>query len=99
MRSGPLSAEQLTRYERTGYLLADAMFDAVEIGLLLRSAKEDRALDEHSFAKEDGEGGQVRLSLWNHPGDGIYACSRGAGESSTPASKFSTTRSITTIPR
>jgi hypothetical protein len=72
MRQGPLSAEQLARYERTGYLLVDAMFDAEEIGLLLRSAKEDRALDEHSFAKDDGEGGRVRLSLWNHPGDGIY---------------------------
>ena len=58
MRSGPLSAEQLARYERSGYLLVNALFDAEEIGLLLRSAKEDRALDEHSFAKEDGEGGQ-----------------------------------------
>ena len=72
MRQGPLSAEQLARYERTGYLLVDAMFDAEEIGLLLRSAKQDRALDEHAFAKDDGEGGTVRLSLWNHPGEGIY---------------------------
>jgi ectoine hydroxylase-related dioxygenase (phytanoyl-CoA dioxygenase family) len=48
------------------------MFDAEEIGLLLRSAKEDRALDQHAFGKADGEGGQVRLSLWNHPGDGVY---------------------------
>src|SRR5208283_4390945 len=72
MRHGPLSAEQLARYERAGYLLVDAMFDAEEIGLLLRSAKQDRELDEHSFAKDDGEGGKVRLSLWNHPGEGIY---------------------------
>jgi hypothetical protein len=69
MRHGPLSAEQLAGYERAGFLLVDAMFDAEEIGLLLRSAKHDRALDEHSFAKDDGE---VRLSLWNHPGEGIY---------------------------
>ena len=70
MRPGPLSAEQLARYERQGYLLVDAMFDAEEIGLLLRSAKEDRALDAHSYGKDDGEGGRVRLSLWNHPGRG-----------------------------
>ena len=59
-------------YERDGYLLVKSMFDAEEIGLLLRSAKEDRALDEHSYGKDDGEGGRVRLSLWNHPGEGIY---------------------------
>jgi hypothetical protein len=48
------------------------MFDPDEIGLLLRSAREDRALDQHAFGRADGEGGEIRLSLWNHPGDGIY---------------------------
>jgi ectoine hydroxylase len=72
MRPGPLDAGQLSRYERDGSLLIPGLFDADEIDLLLRSAREDRALDEHSFGRGDGEGGQVRLSLWNHPGDGIY---------------------------
>jgi ectoine hydroxylase len=72
MRPGPLSLDQLAEYERDGYMLVGGMFDAEEIGLLLRSAREDRALDQHSFGKADGEGGRVRLSLWNHPGEGIY---------------------------
>jgi hypothetical protein len=72
MRQGPLGFEQRGNYQRDGYLPVESMFDAEEIGLLRRSAKEDRALDEHSFGKDDGEGGRVRLSLWNHPGDGIY---------------------------
>src|SRR3954454_3413132 len=72
MRPGSLTSEQLTRYERDGYLVVETLFDRDEIGLLLRSAREDRALDAHSYGKDDGEGGQVRLSLWNHPGDGIY---------------------------
>jgi ectoine hydroxylase-related dioxygenase (phytanoyl-CoA dioxygenase family) len=72
MRNGPLTPEQLAQYERDGYLVVQAMFDGDEIGLLLRSAREDRALDEHSYGRDDGEGGRVRLSLWNHPGDGIY---------------------------
>jgi ectoine hydroxylase len=72
MRPGPLTAEQLAQYERDGYLLVATMFDGDEIGLLLRSAREDRALDEHSYGRDDGEGGRVRLSLWNHPGEGIY---------------------------
>ena len=45
---------------------------AEEIGLLRRAAKEDRELDQHSFGRGDGEGGTVRLSLWNHPGDTLY---------------------------
>jgi ectoine hydroxylase len=72
MRSGPLSLDQLATYDRDGYLLVPSMFDAEEIGLLLRSAREDRALDQHAFGRADGEGGEIRLSLWNHPGDGIY---------------------------
>ena len=28
-------------------------------------------LDDHAFGRDDGEGGVVRLSLWNYPGDGI----------------------------
>jgi len=72
MRAGPLSPEQVACYHRDGYLLVPAMFDADEIGLLLRTARHERALGEHAFGKDDGEGGRVRLLLWNHPGEGIY---------------------------
>jgi hypothetical protein len=72
MRPGPLTPEQRGQYDRDGSLLVARLFSEEEIGLLLRSAREDRALDEHSFGKGDGEGGRVRLSLWNHPGEGIY---------------------------
>ena len=67
-----LSADQVARYHEDGYVLANAFFDREEIGLLHRSAKEDNELDRRSFGRADGEGGVVRLSLWNHPGDGIY---------------------------
>jgi hypothetical protein len=67
-----MTSDQLSRYHEEGYLLARGLFDAEEIGLLRRSAKEDHELDKHSFGRADGEGGVVRLSLWNHPGDGIY---------------------------
>jgi hypothetical protein len=68
----PLSDDQLTEYAREGFVIARGFFDDAEIDLLRRAAKEDRALDEHAFGRADGEGGTVRLSLWNHPGDGIY---------------------------
>ncbi|HET6572398.1 MAG TPA: phytanoyl-CoA dioxygenase family protein [Fimbriiglobus sp.] len=67
-----LSDEQVCRYHEDGYALAKRLFDAEEVGLLYRAAKEDRELDKQSFGRADGEGGVVRLSLWNHPGDGIY---------------------------
>ena len=72
MAPAPLTADQVARYHEDGYVLAPHFFDAEEVDLLLRSARADRALDEHAFGRADGEGGTVRLSLWNHPGAGIY---------------------------
>lgn len=67
-----LSSDQIAEYHREGFVIARGFFAADEIDLLRSAAKVDRALDEHSFGRADGEGGTVRLSLWNHPGDGIY---------------------------
>ena len=72
MAKGPLQAGDVERYRRDGYALARGMFDQQEIELLRRSAKDDKALDDHAFGRADDQGGVVRLSLWNHPGNGIY---------------------------
>jgi hypothetical protein len=72
MARGPIEADKLRQYREDGYVLQRGLFDATEIGLLGRAAREDKALDEHSFGRKDDEGGVVRLSLWNHPGDGLY---------------------------
>jgi ectoine hydroxylase len=67
-----LTVDQCSDYERDGYLLVPGLFDADEVGLLRYTAKRDRELDEKSYGRNDGEGGSVRLSLWNHPGDDLY---------------------------
>lgn len=72
MTTTSLTSEQLRHYDESGFLLFKQLFDKEEIDLLRRSAKEDKQLDQHSFGRQDGEGGTVRLSLWNHPGQGIY---------------------------
>src|SRR5829696_7900518 len=72
MQRGPLTADEVARYHQDGFVLARGLFDPAEIGLLRRSAKADQELDRRSLGRADGEGGTVRLSLWNHPGDGIY---------------------------
>ena len=72
MAKGPITASEVEQYKTDGYIVIPAMFDLQEIGMLQQSAKADKAMDDHSFGRADGEGGVVRLSLWNHPGDGIY---------------------------
>lgn len=68
----PLTQQQRTDYGRDGFLLLKGLFEERAITMLRQSSKRDRKLDEHAFGRQDGEGGQVRLSLWNHPGQGIY---------------------------
>ncbi|MDF1862421.1 MAG: phytanoyl-CoA dioxygenase family protein [Verrucomicrobiales bacterium] len=70
--SGVFSEEQKGAYHRDGYVFARGLFSREEIGLLGEAAHADRALDDAATALDDGEGNRVRLSLWNHPGDGIY---------------------------
>jgi hypothetical protein len=72
MAKGCISDSEVSQYHETGFVLVKGFFDCSEIDLLKRAAKEDRALDDHSFSRNDGEGGKVRLSLWNHPGDTLY---------------------------
>ncbi len=72
MSAALLSDAQVARYQEDGFVLAPGLFDAEEIDLLRRAARADHELDRHAFGRADGEGGVVRLSLWNHPGDGIY---------------------------
>ena len=72
MARGPLTPREVHQYREDGFVLARGMFGRTEIELLHRTAKDDKALDDHSFGRADNEGGTVRLSLWNHPGNGIY---------------------------
>lgn len=72
MPKGPLGEEDIREYHDTGFVLIKEMLNKEEVSLLGRAAREDRALDQHSYKRSDGEGGTVRLSLWNHPTDTIY---------------------------
>lgn len=67
-----LTKEQFDAYKKDGYLLIKNLFDKEEIGMLKKAALADRELDNRSYGRDDGEGGTVRLSIWNHPGDNIY---------------------------
>ena len=70
--SHPLTNNQVTQYEKDGYLIIKGLFSAEEITLLGQTARNDKAMDQASSTMDDGTGNDVRLALWNHPGDGIY---------------------------
>jgi hypothetical protein len=72
MNDEPLSPSQLEQFHEDGFLILRGLFDSEEIGLLGRAAKEDRVLDQNSFGRTDGSGGNIRLSLWSEPGDNLY---------------------------
>jgi hypothetical protein len=72
MAKGVIADDLISAYNEDGYVLIKGMLDPEETSLLSRAAREDRVLDQRSFGKGDGEGGTIRLSLWNHPTDTIY---------------------------
>ena len=59
-------------YNKDGYFFERNLFSSEEINLLAETARNDHAMDKASSSMDDGEGNDVRLSLWNHPGNGIY---------------------------
>jgi ectoine hydroxylase len=64
--------EQRDQYERAGYLIVPAMFSAEEIGFLREVARSDVSMRQGSHAARDGEGGAIKLALWNEESDDIY---------------------------
>jgi ectoine hydroxylase len=67
-----LTPVQIASYRRDGYLLLPKFFAADVVEQLRATATADKVLDQAAFGRADGEGGTVRLSLWNHPTDTIY---------------------------
>lgn len=64
--------QDIKNYNEDGYFFERELFSSEEINLLAETARNDHAMDKSSSSMDDGEGNDVRLSLWNHPGNGIY---------------------------
>ena len=67
-----LQQQDIESYNEEGYFFERELFNSEEINLLAETARNDHARDKASSKMDDGEGNDVRLSLWNHPGNGIY---------------------------
>ena len=69
---GKFTPQQIKDYHKDGYVILKGLLNQQEVENLRERAKTDREMDNHSFQRDDGTGAKVRLSLWNHPGNGIY---------------------------
>jgi len=64
--------KQKEQFHEDGFIIVRNLFSKEEVAKLSKKAHSDRNLDKASSSMDDGQGNPVRLSLWNHPGDGVY---------------------------
>lgn len=67
-----LNSDHYSQYHQDGFIVVRQLFTTDEIHHLGETARHDQAMDLASSTMDDGQGNDVRLALWNHPGDGIY---------------------------
>ena len=70
--TGLFESAQVEQFNRDGYVIVKALFDAEEMDILRTAAKNDKAMEEHAIKLADGEGGTQTLTLWNKAGDDLY---------------------------
>ncbi|MFM1851085.1 MAG: 1-deoxypentalenic acid 11-beta-hydroxylase [Verrucomicrobiota bacterium] len=66
-----LTAEQITAYDRDGYVLVPDLFSAEEIAILLSHVNDPR-VGGHTWAAKDAAGKESKLSLWMDTGDDVF---------------------------
>ncbi|WP_067034091.1 phytanoyl-CoA dioxygenase family protein [Allomuricauda sp. CP2A] len=67
-----VNSKEKEKFNENGFIIVRKLFSNKEITKLIEKARNDQQLDKASTSMDDGKGNAVRLSLWNHPGDGIY---------------------------
>ncbi|HTJ13951.1 MAG TPA: phytanoyl-CoA dioxygenase family protein [Dinghuibacter sp.] len=70
--NSPLTAKQITDYQRDGYVIVPALFSREEIDKLFEVARSDAAISDNSYDVRDESGKRSKLALWFTPGDDIY---------------------------
>jgi hypothetical protein len=72
MPNRPFSDAHLAQYGRDGYLIERRLFNAEEMQILLRFAKQDPSLMASAYGRKDATGQETKLALWNHPTEDLY---------------------------
>ncbi|XP_078581402.1 L-proline trans-4-hydroxylase-like isoform X2 [Branchiostoma floridae x Branchiostoma japonicum] len=58
-------------FDKNGYIIVRSLFDTEEVTLLKDALESDEGIIRYAFGRDDGEGGKIRMVLWNQPGNDI----------------------------
>ena len=72
MANFQLTQQQITDYERDGYVMVRNFLSAGEVEKLYMIATGDDTLRKHAFDLNDQTGKKTKLTLWYNPGDDAY---------------------------
>lgn len=72
MNDFQLTSQQVSAYQRDGYLIVHNFLDRLEVDKLYGIATGDEMLQKHAFDLNDQTGKKTRLTLWYNPGDDAY---------------------------
>ncbi|MHA4809454.1 phytanoyl-CoA dioxygenase family protein [Flavitalea flava] len=67
-----LTQEQISKYNRDGYLIVKGFFTPAEIGKLYKVAVEDAVINKNTYNVNDESGRKSKLALWFTSGDDAY---------------------------
>jgi ectoine hydroxylase-related dioxygenase (phytanoyl-CoA dioxygenase family) len=68
-----LTDAQVASFQEDGFLLCPGLFNPQEISLLQQASRSDPAIASRAVHRDDGEGGQSRITLWNAEGDDLFS--------------------------
>jgi ectoine hydroxylase len=66
------TSAQREAYQRDGFVLVPALFDAEEISSMRAAMEQDPAIRDNLYERKDAQGKSTRIALWNEPGDSVY---------------------------
>ena len=67
-----LSTEQVSDFQRNGFLIVRNLFDAEETGILRAAAQADSSFEHHVHDINDVDGGKAQLVSWNKAGENLW---------------------------
>jgi ectoine hydroxylase-related dioxygenase (phytanoyl-CoA dioxygenase family) len=68
-----LNEEQVAQFNRDGYVMVKALFDAEEMDLLMRVARSDQQIEQQAYERLDLSSGHSKLWITDSLGDDIYS--------------------------
>jgi ectoine hydroxylase-related dioxygenase (phytanoyl-CoA dioxygenase family) len=67
-----LNSDQLSAYQRDGYIIVKSFCSQAEADILYHTALEDGAMAKHALDLNDQSGKKTKLSLWFTPGNDVF---------------------------